>query len=71
MPGLVRKLVILAAVDGLVVKPVAQRNQRGTNSLRISYASHEITSQDSSFKEDGTIPSIDAHGIVGIRSVKS
>ncbi|KAL8831842.1 MAG: hypothetical protein Q9191_000631 [Dirinaria sp. TL-2023a] len=71
MPGLVRKLVILAAVDGLVLKPVAQRNQRETQSLRISYASHKITSQTSFSKEDANIPSIDAHGICPIAGLLS
>lgn len=68
MPGLVRKLVIVAAVDGLIVQPAAQRNQSGTPGLRIPYASSGISAIDStSRREDGSSTSIDAYGIVGTR----
>jgi len=70
MPGLVRKLIIFAAVDGLVLQPVAQRNQRATPALRIAYSSHDIASLGSVPRKDASSTSFDAHGIVGTRSFK-
>ena len=60
MPGLVRKLVVCAAVDGLILQPLHQRAQR---SLKIDYKSHAVSSStDSASKED---VSLECHGIVG------
>ena len=67
MPVLVRKLVITAAADGLVVLPSAQRTQRAISGLRIDYSTHDIrpcSSDDSQTNEEPTI-SIESHGIVG------
>ncbi len=66
MPGLVRKLVILAAVDGLILQPSTQRNQRAIPSLQIKYNTYEIAAAGvASQAKDETIASFDAHGIVG------
>ncbi len=67
MPGLVRKFMVFAAVDGLVLQPVAQRNQRATPALRIAYSSHDITALASDPRKDASSASFDAHGIVGTR----
>lgn len=69
MPGVVRKLVILAAVDGLVLQPATQRNPQSTPSLRISYKSHDISPLGAPASRDVPSTSLDSHGIVGIRSV--
>ena len=37
MPGLVRKLIIFAAVDGLVLQPLAQKGQRPAPAVKITY----------------------------------
>lgn len=66
MPGLVRKLVIFAAVDGLVLQPLAQRNQqRPIAPVKIDYKSHAVSP---SLRDDGTESnktSLEAYGIIG------
>jgi hypothetical protein len=42
MPGLVRKLLIFAAVDGLVLQPLAQKGQRPAPAVKIAYTSGTI-----------------------------
>ena len=42
MPGLVRKLLIFAAVDGLVLQPLAQKGQRPVPPVKIAYSSSAI-----------------------------
>jgi murein L,D-transpeptidase YcbB/YkuD len=42
MPGLVRKLLIFAAVDGLVLQPLAQRGQRPAPATKIAYEDNNI-----------------------------
>ena len=66
MPGIVRKLIILAAVDGLILQPATQRSPQTTPSLRISYKSHCISSIGISALKDLPATSLDSHGIVGI-----
>jgi len=71
MTGVVRKLVILAAVDGLILQQSTQRNQRATPSLQIKYRTHEITPASlTSQAKDERSASFDAHGIVGSRPLK-
>ena len=61
MPGIVRKLVVFAAIDGLILQPLHQRNQR---SLHIEYTTRKITvSSRQPSRED---VSVECHGIVGI-----
>lgn len=67
MPGVIRKLLVFAAVDGLVLQPIGQRNQRPAAPLKIDYKSHkprpllrDITGdiereQDASFEVQGVI----------------
>jgi hypothetical protein len=42
MPALVRKLLIFAAVDGLVLQPLAQKGQRPAPPIKIAYNSSAI-----------------------------
>lgn len=66
MPGLVRKLAIIAAVDGLILQPVSQRNQRAPSAIRIDYQTRHITALEPEAKEQNrTFASIEALGIVG------
>ena len=68
MPGLVRKLVILAAVDGLILQPSTQRNQRAIPSLCIKYDTHQIVGAGPASQiRDEASASLDTHGIVGSR----
>ena len=42
MPGLVRKLLVFAAIDGLVLQPLAQRGQRPAPAAKIAYRDNSI-----------------------------
>ena len=68
MPGTIRKLVVFAAVDGLVLQPAAQRHQRPTQGLRIAYVTNKIVPLGVGSRKDTAAASFDSHGIVGIRS---
>ena len=63
MPGIAKKLVIIAAVEGLILHPAGQRNQR---SLQIKYSTHEISSLGSS-TSSSSLSGPEFHGIVGSR----
>ena len=68
MPGLVRRLTILAAVDGLILQPSTQRNQKAIPGLQIRYNTHEIVdASPASQVKDESSASFDAYGIVGSR----
>lgn len=68
MPGLVRKLAIIAAVDGLILQPLSQRNQRAPPAIRVDYQTHHITALEQEAKErNSSLASVEAHGIVGRR----
>jgi hypothetical protein len=66
MPGLVRKLLIFAAVDGVVLQPLAQKGQRPAPSAKIGYKDHNIgpVLKDGGEGESGR-KSFEAFGIVG------
>ncbi len=66
MPGLVRKVLIFAAVDGLILQPLAPRGQRPTPPVKISYKDHNIVpvakdEYDSSASESN----FEAFGVIG------
>ena len=62
MSDLVRKLVVIAAIDGLILQPAHQRNQR---SLQVDYKTYKVSVTNRPANEDDV--SIDCHGIVGSR----
>ena len=65
MPGPVRKILIFAAVDGLILQPLAPRGQRPATACKISYKDHSIlpvakygydsTASESNFEAFGII----------------
>lgn len=66
MPGLVRKVLIFAAVDGLVLQPLAQRGQRNGPPTKISYKDHhigQVLKDEGEWQKSGN--SFEAFGIVG------
>ncbi|OKL64219.1 hypothetical protein UA08_01020 [Talaromyces atroroseus] len=78
MPSLVRKLVIFAAVDGLILQPNggAQRNSSSngnSSSLQIDYKTRKITSLSQARPESTArlTPSLEAYGLVGILNIDS
>lgn len=58
---LVRQLVIIAAIDGLILQPVHQRNQP----IKVEYGSHKISSLSAPSKRDSHSQGLECHGIVG------
>lgn len=62
MPGIARKLLIFAAVDGLFVQSAHQ--QRGNHGTRIEYGTNRITAAS---ERDDVLESslLEAHGVVG------
>jgi hypothetical protein len=68
MPGLARKVLICAAVDGLVIQPLSSKGQKPFKPLTIAYdggnvslASREQAVEDS----DGDESTFEAFGIIG------
>ncbi|KAI0443698.1 SacI homology domain-containing protein [Xylaria telfairii] len=74
MPGLARKLLICAAVDGLIIQPLATKGQaRTSNPVKIKYGDAAVTSiaRDQAATPDSTLPnlSFEAFGIIGLFTV--
>lgn len=72
--GLARKLVVVAAVEGLVLQPLVQRNQRAINPVQIDYKSHTVrpllrdVQGSTGQNRDGTL---EVHGVIGLLKVAS
>lgn len=73
MPGLVRKVIICAAVDGLILQPISsRREQRPPSPVKIRYGGDavvEIVPRDSVSEVAKNNSSFEAFGIVGLISV--
>ncbi|KAB8290701.1 hypothetical protein EYC80_008341 [Monilinia laxa] len=69
MPGLVRKLLIFAAVDGLILQPTAQKGQRPAPSTKITYKDRHIVSINDTYGGEGSAKGFEAFGIVGLLTV--
>lgn len=70
MPGLLRKLIIVAAVDGLVLNGTRQNNNGGNNdasSIRIDYKTNKISALPAAAKElpEGKDNGVEVYGVVG------
>ncbi|KUL82125.1 hypothetical protein ZTR_09682 [Talaromyces verruculosus] len=77
MPSLVRKLVIFAAVDGLILQQ-NDRGQRGSGngnlSVQIDYKTRKITSLSQTRSEStakSTSPCLEAYGLAGLLNIAS
>jgi len=72
MPGLVRKLLIFAAFDGLVLQPLAQRGQRPAPAVKIAYKDNQIVASPRDGDEvRGPRKSFEAFGVVGVFGVNN
>ncbi|EEH50568.2 uncharacterized protein PADG_06647 [Paracoccidioides brasiliensis Pb18] len=74
MPRLARKLLIIAAVDGLILQPDTNSHQRtpGNNrssALQIEYKTRRIYSPPTSSSTDDAC--LESHGVVGLLSLAS
>ena len=65
MPGLVRKLVIFAAVDGLILQPLAQRGQRPAPGAKICWDSSIGPALNHGVDSGSSGNGFEAFGIVG------
>jgi hypothetical protein len=65
MPGLVRKLVIFAAVDGLILQPLAQRGQRPAPATRIGWDGSIGPALKDEVDSGSSAKGFEAFGIVG------
>jgi len=65
-PGLARKLLVIAAIDGLVLQPLGQRGQRPGPAAKITYENIKIgpVSKDGGESDEGP-NSFEAFGVVG------
>ena len=66
MLSIVRKCLVIAAVDGLILQSLPRRNQRSAQIVQISYGTYEITSKNAKQSEqsDGA-EALEVYGIVG------
>jgi hypothetical protein len=64
MPGLIRRIFIFAAVDGLILQSPGSLDPSAA--LRIDYKSQKLTSAPSISAEDySQKPHLESHGIIG------
>ncbi|KAK2781280.1 hypothetical protein FQN52_001712 [Onygenales sp. PD_12] len=68
MPGLARKLLIFAAVDGLILQPYTA-SQTSPSALQIEYKTRRIYSPPSTSTKNEAC--LESHGVVGLLSVAS
>jgi hypothetical protein len=71
MPSLVRKLLIFAAVDGLVLQPSPPRNHPPATqqAIKVDYKGNVGPLLKDRREEDTAPVSVEAHGIVGMRAL--
>ncbi|CAJ2502821.1 Uu.00g102150.m01.CDS01 [Anthostomella pinea] len=71
MPNLARKLLIGAAVDGLIIQPLATKGQRAQSPVKIKYDDATVTSLPRDQHPDTSKPnsSFEAFGIIGLFTV--
>lgn len=67
MPGIARKLIICAAIDGLIIQPLPSKGQRLMRPVQISYGDSQITPASRDELPDSSEPdsSFEAFGIIG------
>jgi len=68
MPSLVRKLLIFAAVDGIILQPAPPKNHKPATeqAIKITYKGNQISPllQDRR-EEDTASETIEVHGVIG------
>ncbi|KAJ4155604.1 hypothetical protein LMH87_000841 [Akanthomyces muscarius] len=71
MPGLARKVLICAAVDGLIIQPLSTKGQRPFKPVQIKYADASISSVSREQIPDisASDSSFEAFGVIGLITV--
>lgn len=67
MPGLVRKLLVFAAVDGLILQPAPPRHHPPATqqAIKIDYKGHVEPLLKDRREDDTALVALEAHGIIG------
>ncbi|KAF3481138.1 uncharacterized protein GIQ15_03897 [Arthroderma uncinatum] len=72
MPGLAKKLLVIAAVDGLILQPYHNNTRSSANLVQVDYKTHHIHSparvSNYQYKNDACLES---HGLIGLLSIAS
>ncbi|KAF1809516.1 SacI domain-containing protein [Eremomyces bilateralis CBS 781.70] len=69
MPGIVRRMLVLAAIDGLVLQPIPPRNQKPATepAITVGYRTNVIQPLQHERREEAKLSSsFEAHGVVGL-----
>ncbi|KAI0024151.1 SacI homology domain-containing protein [Xylariomycetidae sp. FL0641] len=71
MPSIARKLLICAAVDGLIIQPLATKSQRTPSPIQIQYGDASVSTlpRDSGTDASQSNSSFEAFGIIGLFTV--
>ncbi|KAH7148891.1 SacI homology domain-containing protein [Dactylonectria macrodidyma] len=71
MPGVARKIIVCAAIDGLIVQPLSSKGQRPFQPVRIKYGDATLSSIPREHVPDSSKPdsSFEAFGIIGLITV--
>ncbi|KAF1984011.1 hypothetical protein K402DRAFT_360244 [Aulographum hederae CBS 113979] len=73
MPSIVRKLLIFAAVDGLILQPAPPRNHKPSTeqAIKVEYKTNAITPLLKDRRQEDTSTAIEAHGVIGLLKIAS
>jgi hypothetical protein len=68
MPGLVRRVLVFAAIDGLILQPAPPRNHLPTTqqAIKIDFKGNVAPLMKDRRDEDTTPTALETHGILGI-----
>ena len=73
MPGIVRRVLIFAAVDGLILQPAPPRNHKAATeqAIKVEYRTNAVSPLLKDRRDaDAALTALDAHGIVGMYVVR-
>ena len=68
MPGIVRRVLIFAAVDGLILQPAPPRNHKPATeqAIKVEYRTNTVSPLLKDRRDTDAAPNaLDSHGIVG------
>lgn len=68
MPGVARKIIVCAAIDGLILQPLSSKGQRPFQPVRIKYGDATLSSVPREQVPDASKPdsSFEAFGVIGM-----
>ncbi|QPC77421.1 hypothetical protein HYE68_008173 [Fusarium pseudograminearum] len=71
MPAIARKLLICAAIDGLVIQPLSSKGQRPLQPVRVKYGDASVSRVQREYGLDDSKPdpSFEAFGVIGLITV--